>query len=118
MVLLAHTHHGSFILRDAVGWAGKTLLLPGGHLVGAGGTCWRGGKKQDHTDIQHIRMCWKNTILQFFFFPFFVNKKNPLLKANTSRGDKHMNHARKKPETSNSPYKRRVMKYSSALIII
>ena len=76
------------------------------------------GKKKDHTDIQHIRMCWKNTILQFFFFPFFVNKKNPLLKANTSRGDKHMNHARKKPETSNSPYKRRVMKYSSALIII
>lgn len=51
VVLLAHAHHRSFILRDAVGRAGKTLLLPGGHLVGAGGTRWRKQKRE-------IRMCW------------------------------------------------------------
>lgn len=63
VVLLAHAHHRSFILRDAVGRAGKTLLLPGGHLVGAGGTRWRKQKRE-------IRMCWIWSYSSFF--PFFL----------------------------------------------
>lgn len=45
MVLLAHTHHGSFLLGDTVGRAGKALLLPGRHLIRARGARW---KREQH----------------------------------------------------------------------
>lgn len=41
VILLTHTHHRPFLLCDTVGRAGETLLLPGGHLVGARGTRWK-----------------------------------------------------------------------------
>lgn len=72
VILLTHTHHRPFLLCDTVGWAGETLLLPGGHLVGARGTRW----KKEHTEIQHIRYVQEIWFNNSSFF--YLNKGNPI----------------------------------------